>query len=114
MGGAELQAGQTHDGMERLPGQERQSHKAPLAVGVLGVLVLCWWAYGYLPSEEATETEDTPPATDAAGRGRKEAQGILAGDLEGGKGVVGALCNADSILEGVLRDAPTTGAKSAA
>ncbi len=66
--------------------------------------------------EEPTETEDaTPPATDAAGRGEKEAApGILAGDLEGGKGMVGALDHAEAILEGVLRDAPTSGAKSAA
>ena len=76
----------------------------------------CWWAYGHLPTEEPTETEDaTPPATDAVGRGGKEAApGILAGDLEGGKGVVGALDHAEAILEGVLRDAPTSGAKSAA
>jgi hypothetical protein len=77
----------------------------------------CWWAYGHLPTEEEpTETEDvTPPATDAAGRGEKEAApGILAGDLEGGKGVAGALDHAEAILEGVLRDAPTSGAKSVA
>lgn len=73
----------------------------------------CWWAYGHLPTEEATETRETP-ATDAAGRGEKKAQSILAGDLEGGEGVVGAVDHAESILEGVLRDAPASGAKSAA
>ena len=75
----------------------------------------CWWAYGHLPTEEATpETEDTPSAADAAGRGEKEVQGMLARDLEGGKGVAGAVDHAEAILEGVLRDAPTTTAKSAA
>ena len=76
----------------------------------------CWWAYGRLPTEElAQKTENDPPTTaKAAGRGKKEAQGILAGDAQGGKGVVGALRNAQSILEGVLREAPTTEAKSAA
>src|SRR5215210_5568028 len=76
----------------------------------------CWWAYGHLPTEEAIpETEDTPPTdVDAAGRGEKEAQGILARDLEGGKGVAGAVDHAQEILEGILRDAPTTTAKSAA
>ncbi len=75
----------------------------------------CWWAYGHLPTEEPAETEDAPPpATDAAGRGKKEAQDILAGDLEGGKRMAGTLDNAREILEGVLRDAPAAGAKSAA
>jgi DDE superfamily endonuclease len=69
----------------------------------------CWWAYGRLPTEELDQkTENDPTTAKPAGRGEKEAQGILAGDLEGGKGVVGALRNANSILEGVLREAPTT------
>jgi hypothetical protein len=49
-----------------------------------------------------------------AGRGKEEARGILATDSEGGKGVVGALRNAQSILESVLKEAPTTEAKSTA
>jgi SRSO17 transposase len=73
----------------------------------------CWWAYGHLPTEELTETRNYAPA-DSAGRGKKESQAMLAGDLEGSKGVVGALHNAQSILEGVLREAPTAGARSAA
>jgi hypothetical protein len=73
----------------------------------------CWWAYGRLPTEEMAQIDDDPPA-DSEGRGKKEARGILAGDLEGGKGVVGAVDHAQAILEGILRDAPTTGAKSAA
>jgi hypothetical protein len=75
----------------------------------------CWWAYGHLPTEEATpETEDTPPAADAPRRGEKEVQGILARDLEGGKGVAGAVDHAQAILEGILRDAPAARVKSAA
>jgi hypothetical protein len=75
----------------------------------------CWWAYGRLPTDEPTETEDATSATElAAGRGEKETtRGILAGGLENGERVVGALRNANSILEGVLREAPTTAAKSA-
>src|SRR5215212_2005568 len=75
----------------------------------------CWWANGRSPAslEELAETENEPSA-ESAGRGKKAAKSILAGDLEGGKGVVGALRNAHAILEGVLREAPTTAAKSAA
>jgi hypothetical protein len=73
----------------------------------------CWWAYGRLPIEEMTEPENDLP-TESVGRGKKEAQGILAGGLEDGEGVVGAVGNAMAILEGVLRDAPAQGAKSAA
>jgi hypothetical protein len=74
----------------------------------------CWWAYGRLPTEEAAETSNDAPAVDSAGRGKKERQAMLATDLEGGKGVAGALRHARSILEGVLREAPTTGARIAA
>ena len=73
----------------------------------------CWWAYGRLPIEEMTEPENDLP-TESVGGGKKEAQGILAGGLEDGEGVVGAVGNAMAILEGVLRDAPAQGAKSAA
>jgi hypothetical protein len=75
----------------------------------------CWWAYGRLPAslEQPAETGNDPPS-EQGGRGKKEARGILAGGLEGGEGVVGAMDNAKEILEGVLRDAPATGAKSAA
>jgi hypothetical protein len=75
----------------------------------------CWWAYGRLPTDEVAETEKNDPPADPEGRGEKAATpGVLAGGFEGGKGVVGALRNAVAILEGVLRDAPTTAAKSAA
>jgi hypothetical protein len=74
----------------------------------------CWWSYGHLPTEEQTETEDTPAAS-VSGRGEKaEARGVVAGGVEGGKRVAGAVGHALEILEGVLRDAPASGAKSAA
>jgi SRSO17 transposase len=73
----------------------------------------CWWAYGHLPTEEVTETNNDAPV-DSVGRGKKESRAMLAGDAQGSKGVVGALHNAQSILEGVLRQAPTAGARSAA
>jgi SRSO17 transposase len=76
----------------------------------------CWWSYGHLPAslEEQTETEDAPAAS-VSGRGEKaEARGVVAGGVEGGKRVAGAVGHALEILEGVLRDAPASGAKSAA
>ena len=74
----------------------------------------CWWAYGHLPTEEVAETKNDPTTAESAGRGKKENLGVLATDLEGGKGVAGALGNAHAILESVLRNAPTAAAKSAA
>jgi SRSO17 transposase len=76
----------------------------------------CWWSYGHLPAslEEPTKTEDAPAAS-VSGRGEKaQARGVVAGGVEGGKRVAGAVGHALEILEGVLRDAPTSGAKSAA
>jgi len=73
----------------------------------------CWWAYGRLPTDEPAETE-IPSSAESVGRGKKETLGILAGGFGDGKGVAGAMDNALEILEGVLRDAPTEGAKSAA
>jgi hypothetical protein len=73
----------------------------------------CWWAYGRLPTEEMAQTDDEPPV-DSEGRGKKEARGILAGDAQGSKGVVRAVDHAEAILEGILREAPTTATKSAA
>jgi hypothetical protein len=76
----------------------------------------CWWAYGRLPTEEEpAQTENHPSADDSEGRGKKEASAsLLAGGIEDGARVAGALRNAQSILEGVLSEAPTTAAKSAA
>ena len=75
----------------------------------------CWWAYGHLPAspEEPTEAQDAPAAS-VAGRGEKEDTEMLAGGFEDGKRLVGALCHAQKILEGVLRDAPAQRAESAA
>src|SRR5215213_7361904 len=71
-----------------------------------------WWAYARLPTKEPSQTENDAP-TETAGRGEKATPGVLAGGFEGAKGVVGAVDHAQEILEGVLRDAPTAGAKSA-
>jgi hypothetical protein len=77
----------------------------------------CWWAYGRLPTpspeEPADCTEEDLPA-ESVERGEKETQGVMAGDVEGGEGVAGALCHAWAILEGVYRSAPAARAKSAA
>jgi hypothetical protein len=64
--------------------------------------------------EESAETPNDDHLSESEGRGKKEGRGNVAGGLEGGKGMAGALDNARQILEGVLRDAPTFGAKSAA
>ena len=76
----------------------------------------CWWAYGRLPTDdEPTEQQpegDLPAGS--AGRGKKETPSALDGGFEGGKGVAGTVGDAVALLEGVLRSAPATGAKSAA
>ena len=64
-------------------------------------------------AEPAERPEGDLPAGSAGGN-MEEPPGLLAGGLEGGEGVAGALRNAVAILEGVLRDAPTTAAESAA
>jgi hypothetical protein len=74
----------------------------------------CWWAYGRLPTEELAESENDPSAESGGGGKKAAPQAILAADAPRGKGVVGAVHNAHAILEGVLREAPTTEAKSAA
>ncbi len=80
---------------------------------VMCAFSFCWWAYGRLPSDEPAEMENDPSA-DPAGRGKKETSGALARSAQSGEGVAGALDNVVAILEGVLRDAPAQGAKSAA
>ena len=74
----------------------------------------CWWAYGHLPTEEKAETENDPCAEYSEGGGKKESSAVLAAGFESSEGVAGALCHAEKILEGVLRDAPATSAKTAA
>ena len=74
----------------------------------------CWWAYGHSPIDEHSETEKDPP-TPTEGRGKKKSfSGVMAAGFEKSEGMAGTLCNAQKILEGVLRDAPTTSAKTAA
>jgi hypothetical protein len=46
-------------------------------------------------------------------RREEESQAILARGLEGSKERAGAIDHAQSILESVLQEAPTTGSKSA-
>ena len=73
----------------------------------------CWWAYGRLPTDEPVETEEDLPTESVEG-GKKEGPSVLAGGVEGGEGVAGAVDNALAILEGVYRSAPASGAKSIA
>src|SRR5215216_3670932 len=77
----------------------------------------CWWAYGHLPAslEEPGQTRNDDPPSEPGRRGEKETQSVLlARGPESGKGLVGAMDNAQEILAGILRDAPTTSAKSTA
>ena len=74
----------------------------------------CWWAYGRSPTEEPIQPENGAVPAEPAGRRKKEGDEILAGGVEGGEGVAGTVGDALALLEGVLRAAPTRGAKSAA
>jgi DDE superfamily endonuclease len=92
----------------------------------------CWWACGEhlelgAPPEIVLEddTQVLPTLSTTEGRGKKEraaaasaswswTSAVVAASAEEGKGLAGALHNAHAILEGVLRDAPAIGAKSAA
>ncbi len=82
---------------------------------VLCAFSFCWWAYGRLPAspDEPAQPEDDLPAG-SSGREERENPGVLAGGLEGGKGVAGAVGDAMALLEGVLGSAPASGAKIAA
>src|ERR671921_196838 len=73
----------------------------------------CWWAYGRSPTEGPIQSENGVVPVDLAGRGKKEGDEILAGGVEGGEGVAGTVGDAMALLGGVLRAAPTRGAKSA-
>ncbi|MDQ3182936.1 MAG: IS701 family transposase [Actinomycetota bacterium] len=77
----------------------------------------CWWAYGRLPASLDEPTEE-PPEGDlrvgSSGRGKGEASGVLAGGVKSGEGVAGTVGDAVALLEGVLRQAPATGATSSA
>jgi hypothetical protein len=68
----------------------------------------CWWAYGHLPTdEEPAQTRNDDPPSEPGRRGEKETQGVLlARDPKSGKGMAGAMDNAQEILAGVLQGAP--------
>lgn len=83
----------------------------------------CWYNQSRSPGDEALPPDggqpavptDTDPATDeAAGRGKNQAQDIVAGGAAVGAGVAGPVDNAVAILERVVRAAPTTSATRAA
>jgi SRSO17 transposase len=87
----------------------------------------CWLANtDHLLEEEAPpgvvleeETSSSSSSTSAVERGKKggskpPASSVLARGTKEGEGVAGAVRNAMAILEGVLREAPTSGARSAA
>jgi hypothetical protein len=74
----------------------------------------CWWAYGRLPTDEPAKTENDGPPADRAGRGEKAARGAVAGGVEVGERVAGAVDNALAILESVYRSAPAQRVESAA
>jgi hypothetical protein len=75
----------------------------------------CWWAYGRLPvSPEGPAEAGNDVCAESAEGGKKETFGTLAGGFADGKGVAGTVDHAQKILEGVLRDAPASGSKSAA
>jgi hypothetical protein len=66
----------------------------------------CWWAYGRSPTGEPAQQTENDTSADTEGWGKKAAQSILAGGLESGEGMAGALRNAQALLEGILGDAP--------
>jgi len=65
-----------------------------------------------LPTEKPAETEKNAPLPGPGERATPP--GILAAGAQSGERVDGAPDNAEAKPEGVLRDAPTAGAKSAA
>lgn len=77
----------------------------------------CWWAFGRLPSASAEETAEQPEGDlrpKRAGEEKEQASGELAGGFEGDEGMARTVGNAVALLEGVLGQAPATGAKGAA
>ena len=68
-----------------------------------------------MPTGEPAETHNEPPSGKAGREKKGSPSRLLAAGLEGGEGMVGAVDYARrEILEGVLRDAPAAGARSAA
>jgi hypothetical protein len=110
---------QSYKQVKHVPGWSEYQVRSDLAIGRHWELVccafsFCWWAYSraYQPKSWLRRRTILPPPNQR--EGEKETRGILATDFEDGKGVVGALRDAPSILEGVLREAPTVEAKGAA
>ncbi len=77
----------------------------------------CWYNQSHSPRDEALPPDSgqpaapgaTDPATEeVAGRGKNQAQGMLAGGAEGGQSLVGPLDNAVALLERLVRQAPAT------
>lgn len=83
---------------------------------VCSAFSFCWRAYGRLPTspEEPSKPENEAVPVEPAGRGKKEGDEVLAGGVESGKGVAGAVGDGVALLEGILRSAPAGGTKSAA
>ena len=89
----------------------------------------CWWAcsesweVGSPPSVILKSNEDAPVSSEEAERGKKEgrfppcsaaAAVVVAGGVEEGEGLVGAVRNARALLESVLGSAPARGVTKAA
>jgi len=107
VGRAELQAGQARPWLERLPGKERPSHPPSLAAGVLCVFVLLVGIWALTNRRGAGPDEERRSSLRAGKKGEKETQGVLlARDPKSGKGMAGAMDNAQEILAGVLQGAP--------
>lgn len=70
----------------------------------------CWWAYGCLPAspDEPAEHQEGDLPAGSSGSAERENPGVLARNLESGKGMAGALCDAMALLEGLLRSAPAS------
>ena len=82
---------------------------------VCSAFSFCWWAYGRPPASADDPTEERPEEDLRAGSaGRQRDAGVLAGSVEGGEGMAGAVGDAHALLEGLLRSAPATGATDAA
>ncbi len=73
---------------------------------VFCAFAFCWWAYGRLPTEEEPAEERPEADLRAGSAGREAPVGVVAGGVEGGAGMAGAVGDAITLLEGVVRSAP--------
>ena len=94
---------------------------------VMCAFTFCWWAcsesweVGSPPGVILKSNEDAPVSSEEAERGKKEgrfppcsAAVVVAGGVEEGEGLVGAVRNARALLESVLGSAPARGVTKAA